>query len=97
MKVSETSKASLPDAAGWTDNAGKDGCHFVFGAPQNAKTAPVPAPVGSDVKAICETYNKAQLGERQLGRHFFYKLGRRYQDIQVEQSGRQNWPLKRFG
>ena len=45
-----------------------------------------------DIHNIVETHNKARCGEKVLGRHFFYKLGRRYQDVQVASVDRQKAP-----
>eukprot|EP00927_Polykrikos_kofoidii_P067233 TRINITY_DN62747_c0_g1_i1.p1 TRINITY_DN62747_c0_g1~~TRINITY_DN62747_c0_g1_i1.p1 ORF type:complete len:617 (+),score=100.38 TRINITY_DN62747_c0_g1_i1:40-1851(+) len=41
----------------------------------------------TDIIALTHTYNKARLGEEQLGRHFFWALGCRYQDLHVGRIG----------
>jgi hypothetical protein len=40
-----------------------------------------------DITWIQNTYNKVRLFDRDMGRHFFWSLGKRFQEIQASRSG----------
>lgn len=51
----------------------------------------------SDIMEITQTYNEAGLRDEDLGRHFFWALGRRFQKLKIETSGGKRAPYRRVG
>jgi len=51
----------------------------------------------TDIMEITQTYNEAGLRDEDLGRHFFWALGRRYQKLKIETSGGKRAPYRRIG
>lgn len=55
----------------------------------------------SDVQDLTHTYNHARLGEEAIGRHFFWALGRQFQQQHVKRvaakTGRRRPALERYG
>lgn len=51
----------------------------------------------SDIMEITQTYNEAGLTDEDLGRHFFWALGRRFQKLRIETSGGKRAPYRRIG
>lgn len=51
----------------------------------------------SDIMELNNTYNGARIREEDVGRHFFWAMGKRFQRIHVDRMGVRRPPLKRVG